>query len=52
MILRLMVLHTKERTEKKDKKGIFDRSGNPILDSVWIKDLRMLYYSTLGDELI
>lgn len=42
----------KKRTEKRDKKGIFARSGNPRLDSVWIKDLRMLYYSILDDELI
>jgi hypothetical protein len=35
---------------KKDKIGNWIR--NPILDSVWIKDLPMLYYSILDDELI
>lgn len=33
-------------------KVIFDWAGNPILDSVWIKDLPMLYYSIRDDKLI
>lgn len=44
--------YIQKKNRKEGKKGIFPRSGNPRLDSVWIKDLRMLYYSILDDELI
>lgn len=40
----------KEKKKKKEKERGWIR--NPILDSVWIKDLPMLYYSILDDELI
>ncbi|DAD49276.1 TPA_asm: hypothetical protein HUJ06_000212 [Nelumbo nucifera] len=39
--------------EKNEKfNGILDWIKDPILDSVWIKDLPMLYYSILDDESI
>lgn len=34
------------------KKKIIHWIKNPILDSVWIKDFPMVYYSILDDELI
>ena len=33
-------------------KGILEWIRNPIFESVWIKDLPMLYYSILDDESI
>lgn len=33
-------------------KGILDGVRNPSLDLVWIKELPMLYYSILDNELI
>jgi hypothetical protein len=33
-------------------KGILDWVRNPSWDSVWIKELPMLYYSIFDDELI
>lgn len=39
--------------KKRNKfKGIFDWIRNQPLNSVWIKDLTMLYYSILDDESI
>lgn len=48
------VIERNERVEKYDKfKGILGwGSGMAFLDLVWIKDLPMLYYSILDDELI
>lgn len=40
----------KRNSNKKEKQKGWIR--NPIFDELWIKDLPMLYYSILDDELI
>ena len=57
MILHQMIVQGRRRVGyRKEKrtinKKILDWLRNLILDSVWIKDLPMLYYSTFDDELI
>lgn len=57
MILHQMIVQGRRRVGyRKEKrtinKKILDWLRNLILDSVWIKDLPMLYYSILDDELI
>ena len=57
MILHQMIVQGRRRVSyRKERreinKRILDWIRNPILDSVWIKDLSMLYYSILDDELI
>jgi hypothetical protein len=41
-----------KRMKNKVKKKILDYTRNPFLDSVWINDLSMLYYSILNDKSI
>jgi hypothetical protein len=53
-MIRRGVGYRKERMEKNDKesKGILYRIRNQNWNSVWIKDLPMLYYLILDDESI
>ena len=56
MILHQMIVRRVDYRKKERKrminKGIWDWVRNPSWDSVWIKELPMLYYSIFDDELI